>query len=618
LNILIVSPITSNTILQVLADNIFYRPDLPQKNPAVFLQFIQYQTIDALVCQEWPEADFLKKWAEYSELSRFVCQVSWVGSEYFSKPVPQVGGVRMESYHAATEALALSAALKGLENFRLAQYAKNLQALTNTSMRPNGLGKKVAMVGAGLVNLVSANRLMQEGFQLDIIDGGPDPRLNAHWTEYGCSRGGDDARMFTLSEMDNYNDREVSPSMNNLFHTNVTDRGWNVYRDGVLGLQEQAWVNEFLHTPTWLADSFNDDIFAFNRESMPLWDEWISRDPDLFEGSLIRKDILRIYSDPAQYQAACLRQAKIGATLHVLSQVQIAQNHPALAAAVVSGQIAGGVMVRGFTINAHKFIHLLLDRLQAQGAQFTWSTKVRDVAFDYKHQVKGLNTHNALVTADYYVISPGAYASGLLQGTRSEKKIHGVLGAWLRIENLGEPLTHSLKLARKGHITEDANITVATDALGKPILIIGSGYGHTGIDPKNINPDLLMEIYQGLVDTAKKYFPAAHAHAEQAGTLESSFKYCVRPWTATGLGLFEILNTPNQGVCVITGGHNTGGFTQAPAIAEAVTAAMARESHPMHRAYDPDRYDLFMHLHGNPNPTPTKHAPQMIQVVEYA
>ncbi len=75
----------------------------------------------------------------------------------------------------------------------------------------------------------------------------------------------------------------------------------------------------------------------------------------------------------------------------------------------------------------------------------------------------------------------------MLKGTASEGKINGGLGAWLRLPNIESSLRNSLKLARKGHMTEDGNITVATDENGSPIMIIGSGYGYTGLDATNID-----------------------------------------------------------------------------------------------------------------------------------
>ena len=34
---------------------------------------------------------------------------------------------------------------------------------------------------------------------MTVYDRQPDPRADAHWSEYGCTRGGGDGRMFTLT-----------------------------------------------------------------------------------------------------------------------------------------------------------------------------------------------------------------------------------------------------------------------------------------------------------------------------------------------------------------------------------------------------------------------------------
>ena len=143
-------------------------------------------------------------------------------------------------------------------------------------------------------------------------------------------------------------------------------------------------------------------------------------------------------------------------------------------------------------------------------------------------------------------------------------------------------------------MTEDANITVATDENGDPIMIIGSGYGYTGIGATNIDGRLLKVMYEGLIDTAQKYFPAAYHAAMARGDIESELRYCVRPWTSSSLGIFEAIPTASSGHCIITGGHNTGGFAQAPAVGKAVAALLSGEAHPMHALYHPDRAAAFL------------------------
>ncbi|MBK3787043.1 FAD-binding oxidoreductase [Paraburkholderia aspalathi] len=586
----------------LLADNVIYRPDLLNKSHHIFTRMIVENRIDALVSRDPIPAKVVADWAAARTSPAYVVRVV----------TPDPNASDLLDYAPAGEiqngnSIALQALGKSLQD----AYVNAFDALEARSIK-NALHKrraqddeacppagkmrheKVLMVGAGLVNLVTAYRLQQAGYAIHLVDARPEPTKSSPWTAFGCSHGGDDARMFTLSEMDNYNDRQVSLTMNNLFRRSVTELGWNVHWKQTLSESELDWVREFEGIPVWLANKYNEDIFSFARASLSKWTEWIKRDSALFTASLLREGILRLYSDETQFANAVRRQNRIGATLEVLTPAEVAHDHPALAEAVRGGYIAGAVYVIGFTVNSHKFVRHLVQRLSAGGAEFSWGERAEQILFDEGRRVTGIQFGNAVLEADHYVLSPGAYGNDLLEGTESKGKIHGVLGAWLRIPNLEPELRHSLKLARKGHITEDANITVATDEAGKPILIIGSGYGHTGIDPRNIDQAQLQQIYLGLVDTAAKYFPTSYAAALAAGNMADSFKYCVRPWTSSGLGVFEMLPASNGGRCVITGGHNTGGFAQSPEIAQAVFDAIEHRDHPMHFAYYPNRPSAFL------------------------
>lgn len=590
----------------LLAHNVIYRPDLLNKSHDIFTRILVENRIDALVSRDPIPAKVIADWAAARTSPAFVVRIV----------TPDPNAPDLFDYEPAGDiqdgnSIVLQALGKSLQDayvkaFDVLEARSIKDALHQRRAQADKAGppicdtrrKKVLMVGAGLVNLVAAYRLLQAGYAIHLVDARPEPTKFSPWTSFGCSHGGDDARMFTLSEMDNYNDRHVSLTMNSLFRRSVTELGWNVRGEKTLPESELSWVWEFDGIPVWLADKYNEDIFSFTRASLPKWTEWIERDPALFTASLLREGILRLYSDETQFANAVRRQNRIGATLEVLTPSEVAHNHPALAEAVRGGYIAGAIYVVGFTVNAHKFVRHLLQRLSAGGAQFSWEESAEQILFDERRRVTGIQFGQAVLEADHYVLSPGAYGNDLLEGTGSKGKIHGVLGAWLRIPNLEPGLHHSLKLARKGHVTEDANITVATDEAGKPILIIGSGYGHTGVDPRNIDEGQLQQIYLGLVDTAAKYFPTAYAAALAAGNMTDSLKYCVRPWTSSGLGIFEMLPTSDGGRCVITGGHNTGGFAQSPEIAQAVFDAIEHRDHPMHFAYHPNRPSAFLSAEG--------------------
>jgi len=598
MKLLIVDQLNHSLLDSILGNNIIYRPDLRKKTSGLLSHALTEGRVDAVISRSLPPAEVLRKWERSNREPTF-----WIRLVIGGEHQIDSGDVVAESSGTTTrilltggvdETAAYASALRMLETINGQLLAASRSETAPICASDSASRKVVQFIGAGLVNLICAWRLQREGFEVRLLDGGPDPRAQAPWTAYGCSHGGDDARMFTLSEMDNYNDKSVSPDMNRVFRNDVSNLGWRIHARNTLSQHEQVWISEFESIPVWLAEVYNEDIFAFNRESLPLWNAWLAEAPDLFEASHRRDGILRLYSDSDGFAAAVRRQDRIGATRKVLNPDAVAQDHPALAGAVRGGGIAGGVFVEGFTVNAHKFVRELLRRLEQGGGKFEWNEKAEKLLRDDQGRVVGIQTSDRVLKAHHYVVSPGAYGDNLLEGTRSHGKIHGVLGAWLRLPNVDPKLTNSLKLSRKGHITEDANITVATDAQQRPIMIIGSGYGHTGINPANIDHALLRRVYDGLIDTARRYFPDAYDSARQTANIEDSLKYCVRPWSSTGLGIYETLDTTTAGACVITGGHNTGGFTQAPAVAEAILATFASRAHAMHVKYDPGRLRAFL------------------------
>jgi D-amino-acid dehydrogenase len=52
----------------------------------------------------------------------------------------------------------------------------------------------VALVGAGIVNLITALDLARHGYDVAVYDQAPDPRSGADWAAYGRTRGGGDGR----------------------------------------------------------------------------------------------------------------------------------------------------------------------------------------------------------------------------------------------------------------------------------------------------------------------------------------------------------------------------------------------------------------------------------------
>lgn len=454
--------------------------------------------------------------------------------------------------------------------------------------------KTVLLVGAGIVNLVTAELLATRGFQVRVVDAGPDPRSCGDWTRLGVTNGGGNARMFTYTEADNYNEKgsEIYQKMRPIFRQTARNGGWSVKPPKDFSAAELAWVDAFERLPAWLARTFREDIYAVNREAGKLWREHMETTPQLFEGVELHKDILRMYAEPDALIAALELNRELGSVIHDTSPQEFLWANPGFAPAVESNDLAGGFTVEGFTLSIHSFVAKLIDRIASFGGVFTWDCRVQRMYRNDSGKVTMLESQLGRLEADHFVVSPGVTGNALLHGTASENLIQGVLGVWLQIPNLHPQLQHSIKIHRRAHLVEDINVTVGKDAeTGEDILVLGGGYGFVGLDRPPPDCPELMALFSELEEVARIYFPRAHAMAKERGTMwpGESQKFCVRPFTATGLGLFERIPTATGGHLVITGGNNTGGFAQAPAVARAVWRVLVGEHDPIHVLFHPDR-----------------------------
>ncbi len=462
--------------------------------------------------------------------------------------------------------------------------------LSRASAR-NGGKRGVILVGAGIVNLISAWELVRAGYDLTIIDAAPDPRTRPNWLLLGATHGGGNARMFSLTEADNYNEKGsmIYSGMDCVLRQRISEGGWLARDPAELTEGERRWLAQFDAVPTWLAEVFTQDIYDVNRESLILWDRLREDYPALFEGVGYVGDILRIYSEAQAYEAALILQSDVGALKRELPRAEVARRYPAFIAACERGEIVGGLDAIGFTLNIHDFAAGLIKELEMRGVKFSWGVRMERISTTTDGLVDGLETNAGFKRADHYVLSPGAYCRDALAGTRAEGKVQGILGLWLTLPNLEPLLSRSVKLHREGHVGEDSNITLARDAEGRPVLLLGSGYGFVGERAFDPESGEIAVLFEALEQTAQRYLPRNYARALADGSLSNSRKACVRPFTTTGLGIFEVLRAAEGGRMVITTGHNTGGFTQAPSVAKAVVATLDGLLHPMQWNYDPER-----------------------------
>ncbi|PLN81478.1 FAD dependent oxidoreductase-domain-containing protein [Aspergillus taichungensis] len=497
---------------------------------------------------------------------------------------------------------------RGRAQFTLPPTSSSSVSLLNSPAQK--LKTKVILVGAGIVNLLTAEYLAARGTQVTLVDSGPDPTFQTttttasdrdRWSRLGITHGGGNARMYTASEADNYNEKGsvIYRDMRTVFRRGVRAGGWSVKDPRTFCAAERRWVEAFEGVPGWMACAFREDIYAVNREAGALWEEYMDSEAGggLFEGVELRRDILRLYAERAACDAAVGLNGRLGALKSRMSMEEFLGRNPGFApAAGQADQLAGAIVVGGFTVNIHPFVKRLVGRICELGGEFVWDCEVERIRRDGSGAVMALESQRGLLTADHFVVSPGVTGHTLLQGTACEGLVQGVLGVWLQIPNVEPRLAHSVKIHRRAHLVEDINVTVANDeATGENILIFGGGYGYVGLErPAHDDPELLA-LYQELEEVAQIYFPRGYAVAKEQGSLYPGGRrrFCVRPFTPTGLGLFERIATAGGGQLIITGGNNTGGFAQGPAIARAVWRALNGEADPIHVLFHPDRGRLL-------------------------
>lgn len=472
------------------------------------------------------------------------------------------------------------------------------------------------VIGTGVVNLVSAYFLTKLNHKLILVDKAPSPFEENSWESKGCTFGGENVRMYSYTEADNYNEKgsKLYADMDKAFEQTIANDGWLVREKETLSQRERDWIRDFHQVTPEQAIQFSEDIYSINIRSGKCWEQWMNEAPDLFQQVDLRKGILRIYSDTDDFVAAKKLHQRLGSLDYALDLKESAELYPNLYHAHEKGLLGGCLKVKGFTLKVQDFCKNIIHHLENYGAEFRWNTSFSEIKRDHRGKVTGIVIEDELEKYDNYLLSLGAYAGASIKNTQTNNQLHGVLGVWLTIPNLYPQLNHSMKIHKAGHVGEDSNVTLINQK-GNPVLVLGSGYGYVGSAYSNhIKSEELTGIFESIKLTAKTYFPEAYDMAVTTNIINDTKKYCVRAWTPTSLGIFESIPTVNAGRLLITGGNNTGGFTQAPDVAEAVVAAFRGSRHPIHDLFHPQRINLNTGEKAHISNSSLKHSPAGINI----
>lgn len=444
------------------------------------------------------------------------------------------------------------------------------------------------IVGAGVVNLMTAYYLSKKNYPLVILDKSPSPDQKTDWKAKGATFGGENVRMYTFTEADNYNEKNniIYANMKEVFANQAKDDGWLIRPAETFNKLEKEWISAFNEVSPQEAKQFSEDIYFINKESGKGWQYLMQNSPELFNDVDLCQDILRIYSEKEDFETAQVLHNRLKSSKQVYTTEEVLETYPVFRHAHNTGELGGCITVEGFTLKVQDFCLKIIDYLKQQGVEFWWDKTLNDVQKSPSGKVEGVLIDEELYTFDNYVLSLGGYASTTLKNTDSHNLLHGVLGVWLTLPNVYPELNQSMKIHKTGHVGEDTNITLINNGI-EDVLVLGSGYGYTGNRANNdIGIAELNDIFKSLKATAATYFPEAYEQVKD--TIDETKKYCVRPFTPTGLGVFEVMEA-SQGKLIVTGGNNTGGFTQAPYIAEAVLHTLENKQHPMQTLFDPKR-----------------------------
>ncbi|MGJ8626338.1 MAG: NAD(P)/FAD-dependent oxidoreductase [Sulfitobacter sp.] len=598
-------PLATDDIGALQPTAVTMMPDLKGQDGQALAERLIEGQFDILITDCAPSGPALRRWSADRNREVFVLVLqTYGGAKCF---VGRTGGAVQALF--SRNDVSIAQALAAVERI----YSHDVTARATIELVSDQVHhatpETALVVGAGIVGLITALTLAEAGYDVEVIEAALDPRQDPRWQTMGCTHGGANARMFSLTECDNYHDREVQPDqpLHNYLRQPISEMGWLIGHPENYTEEDESWIRQSMAMPIWLAEHYNQDIFALSHQSLEAWRALKVRHPHLFEDVNFCEPLLRVAST-VEYNAKQLkRQMQVGSFLKQFEAEQIVDAYPSLVDGVENKEIAGAIEVSGFTVNIHNFSERLIGLLEKLGVRFRWQTQAKQINTK-GGVVSGIETDTGSLCKDHYFISTGVNTDTLLKGTASDGKVHGVLGAWMTIPNLEPQLDVALKIARVGHIAGSGNIIPAQDSQGRPTLIFGSGFGYVGRDTDNIDPEQLEALYVSMEDYLSAMFPAAFDQALADGSLRQSRKYCVRPWTASSLGTFEVLPA-ESGLLVIASGHNTGGFSQSTTVAQATLDAFEGRHHSMHTLYHPNRYEAFWLDHTTTTPPPSVKSP---------
>lgn len=566
--------------MQYLSNNVIYRPDLCKKNEYHLWRSIIDTNAEFVITKKLNNLSLLENNSDKCSNLREVIQFDNKGETGYIK------NIGLKFFNNSEEN-----SLDNLFRYLERQSSNYNKTSILTTFPLNTPTRKVALIGSGITNLYTAYQLVLNGFEVSLFDARPDPTIvnkDRHLL-LASSFGGEDARLFSFDECRHHFESKVSINQD-YFRTAITEGGRLCFNPNLISFDDIEWINSFEKIPTWLAKVFNDDIIAYNKESYDLWLNFIDRNNDIVNASGYKDCLYRVYSSEERFQKSIVQLRKRGEYISELSKEEFININPCFENAWNNGHINNVVRVKGFSFNIHKLGIALIEKIKKYGGTFFWNSEVSEIIRNNNAVIdKILLNNKEEIRAEIFILSPGAYGTNVLMQTSSKNLVSSVIGMWLKLPNTDPKLNFPIKLARTGigspGACESANIIPGIDRSGANVIYVSSGHGFIGAN-QTIDNNYLLNLGVGVIDVVRKYFPNSPLLQEN---IEENLTYCIRPWTASCLGLFSIEKIENGGMIIISTGHNTGGFAQAAVLSNEILRVISGSESDMLLKYNPKR-----------------------------
>jgi D-amino-acid dehydrogenase len=299
--------------------------------------------------------------------------------------------------------------------------------------------KHVCVIGAGIVGLSTAWRLMQDGWQVSVIEEGAAPGLVTSYAN---------GAQLSYSY--------VAPLAEPSALTNLPK--WLLQKDGPLHIHPSLspnflrWTLSFAtHCTSARAQQTTRDLLGLGYLSRRVLREWLANVPASWATAAAldyrTNGKLVVFRDPAALASANAqvnyqRSLNVGCEQHVLSPFECVQTEPALAA--MQSKLVGGIYTPSEdVVDSHGLCKYLERLIVSHGGSLHYDTRItgavlegrRCIALKLKSQSAVLQEPQSVetadmkeFTADFFVVAAGLSSRELLQKFDTRAPLLGLKG----------------------------------------------------------------------------------------------------------------------------------------------------------------------------------------------